>query len=146
MPYYTVSWERDIKNGKNVGNAYSEYLIKDLLRGTYEYDGIVCTDWGVTRDPAPEMDALCSHCFGVESLTEAERHLLAIENGVDQFGGNSDIRPILEAYRLGCEKYGEPSCVPGWSALLCGCSRISSGAVCLRTLPRPRRKRSCGGL
>lgn len=44
MPYYTVSWERDIKNGKNVGNAYSEYLIKDLLRGTYEYDGIVCTD------------------------------------------------------------------------------------------------------
>ena len=108
MPYYTVSWERDIKNGKNVGNAYSEYLIKDLLRGTYEYDGIVCTDWGVTRDPDPEMDALCSHCFGVESLTEAERHLLAIENGVDQFGGNSDIRPILEAYRLGCEKYGEP--------------------------------------
>ena len=108
MPYYTVSWERDIKNGKNVGNAYSEYLIKDLLRGTYEYDGIVCTDWGVTRDPAPEMDALCSHCFGVESLTEAERHLLAIENGVEQFGGNSDIRPILEAYRLGCEKYGEP--------------------------------------
>ena len=109
MPYYTVSWERDIKNGKNVGNAYSEYLIKDLLRGTYEYDGIVCTDWGVTRDPDPEMDALCSHCFGVESLTEAERHLLAIENGVDQFGGNSDIRPILEAYRLGCEKYGEPT-------------------------------------
>lgn len=106
MPYYTVSWERDIRNGKNVGNAYSEYLIKDLLRGTYEYDGIVCTDWGVTRDPDPEMDALCSHCFGVESLTEAERHLLAIENGVDQFGGNSDIRPILEAYRLGCEKYG----------------------------------------
>ena len=37
----------------------------------------------------------------------AQRHLLAIENGVDQFGGNSEITPILHAYKLGCEKYGE---------------------------------------
>lgn len=133
MPYYTVSWERDIKNGKNVGNAYSEYLIKDLLRGTYEYDGIVCTDWGVTRDPDPEMDALCSHCFGVESLTEAERHLLAIENGVDQFGGNSDIRRSWKPTAWAAKSMASRSCVPGWSALPCGCSRISSGAACLRT-------------
>lgn len=107
MPYYTVSWNRDTKNGKNVGNSYSEYLIQDLLRKTYHYDGIVCTDWGITGDPAPTMDSFGSRCYGVESLTEAQRHLLAIENGVDQFGGNCDIQPILEAYRLGCEKYGE---------------------------------------
>lgn len=107
MPYYTVSWNRDVKNGKNVGNSYSEYLIKDLLRHTYRYEGIVCTDWGITKDPAPVIDSFGSRCFGVEDLTEAQRHLLAIENGVDQFGGNSDIVPILEAYRLGCEKYGE---------------------------------------
>lgn len=107
MPYYTVSWNRDQKNGKNVGNSYSEYLIRDLLRGTYQYDGIVCTDWGITQDPAQEVDSFGSRCYGVESLTQAQRHLLAIENGVDQFGGNSDIRPILEAYQLGCEKYGE---------------------------------------
>ena len=107
MPYYTVSWNQDTKNGKNVGNSYSEYLISDLLRKTYSYEGIVCTDWGITGDPAPVMDSFGSRCFGVESLTEAERHLLAIENGVDQFGGNSRIEPILEAYRLGCEKYGE---------------------------------------
>lgn len=107
MPYYTVSWGRDVKNGRNVGNSYSEYLVGDLLRGAYGYDGVVCTDWGITADPAPEMDSFGSRCFGVEDLTEAQRHLLAIENGVDQFGGNSDIRPILEAYRLGCEKHGE---------------------------------------
>lgn len=107
MPYYSVSWGRDTKNGKNVGNSYSEYLIHDLLRRTYAYDGIVCTDWGITADPAPVMDSFGSRCFGVEDLTEAQRHLLALENGVDQFGGNSDIRPILEAYRLGCEKHGE---------------------------------------
>lgn len=107
MPYYTVSWQRDVKNGKNVGNSYSEYLIQDLLRRTYGYDGIVCTDWGITQDPAPTIDSFGSRCYGVESLTEAQRHLLAIENGVDQFGGNSDIRPILAAYELGCEKHGE---------------------------------------
>jgi beta-glucosidase len=107
MPYYTVSWNRDEKNGKNVGNSYSEYLIHDLLRETYGFDGVVCTDWGITGDPAPVMDSFGSRCFGVEDLTVAQRHLLAIENGVDQFGGNSEMQPILDAYRLGCEKHGE---------------------------------------
>lgn len=107
MPYYTVSYGVDTKDGKNVGNSYSHYIINDLLREKYGYDGVVCTDWEITQDPAPVMDSLGSHCFGVEHLTEAERHLLAIENGVDQFGGNCKIEPVLEAYRLGCEKYGE---------------------------------------
>ena len=68
---------------------------------------MVCTDWGITADPAPVMDSFGSRCYGTEQLTEAERHLRILENGVDQFGGNNDIGPILEAYRLGCEKYGE---------------------------------------
>lgn len=107
MPYYTVSYGVDTKDGKNVGNSYSHYIINDLLREKYGYDGVVCTDWGITQDPAPVMDSFGSRCFGVEHLTEGERHLLAIENGVDQFGGNCKIEPVLEAYRLGCEKYGE---------------------------------------
>ncbi|MDS0524289.1 glycoside hydrolase family 3 protein [Clostridium sp. SHJSY1] len=107
MPYYTVSWNVDKKNGKNVGNSYSEYLIKDLLREKYGYDGIVCTDWGITEDPDKKIDSFGSRCYGVEDLSEVERHLLAIENGVDQFGGNSDMKPILSAYKLGCVKYGE---------------------------------------
>lgn len=107
MPYYTISWGLDKENGKNVGNSYSRYLIHDMLRGTYGYDGIVCTDWGITADPLPDIDSFSSRCYGVEDLTVAQRHLLAIENGVDQFGGNSEVQPILEAYRLGCEKHGE---------------------------------------
>jgi len=107
MPYYTVSWERDVKNRFNVGNSYSEYLIQDLLRDKYGYEGVVCTDWGITQDPEPVIDSFGSRCYGEETLTEAERHLLILENGVDQFGGNYDKRPILEAYRLGCEKHGE---------------------------------------
>lgn len=109
MPYYTVSWGVDTKDGENVGNSYSHYIINDLLREKYGYDGIICTDWGITGDPNPEIDSFGSRCFGVEHLTEAERHLRIIENGVDQFGGNSDIGPILEAFDLGCQKHGE-----GW--------------------------------
>lgn len=106
MPYYTVTWNMD-PGGDNVGNSYSRYIIGDLLREKYGFDGVVCTDWGITGDPDPKMDSFGSRCFGVEDLTEAERHLRILENGVDQFGGNNDIVPILEAYRIGCQRHGE---------------------------------------
>ena len=48
MPYYTISLNQDTKNKENVGNGYSKYLITDLLRNKYGYDGVVCTDWSVT--------------------------------------------------------------------------------------------------
>ncbi|MHB8128364.1 MAG: glycoside hydrolase family 3 protein [Mobilitalea sp.] len=107
MPYYTVSWDQDKKNNENVGNSYNEYLIKDLLREKYGYEGILCTDWGITGDPKETIDSFSSRCYGVEDLSEAERHLKIIMNGVDQFGGNNKKEPILEAYKLGCERYGE---------------------------------------
>lgn len=106
MPYYTVSWRVD-PSGQNVGNSYSKYIINDLLREKYGYDGVVCTDWGITQDPDPKIDSFGSRCYGCENMTEAQRHLRILENGVDQFGGNNDIKPILEAYKLGCEKHGE---------------------------------------
>ena len=105
MPYYTVTWNMD-PSGDQVGNSYSRHIIQDLLREKAGFEGVVCTDWGITGDPDPNVDSFGSRCFGVENLTEGERHLRILENGVDQFGGNTDIAPILEAYRLGCEKYG----------------------------------------
>ncbi len=107
MPYYTVSWGLDTRYGKNVGNSYSKYLIHDLLRGKYGYDGVVCTDWGITKDPDPSMDSFGSRCYNMREYTEPERMLIAILNGVDQFGGNDDPKPILAAYRLGYERLGE---------------------------------------
>ena len=106
MPYYTVTWGMD-PSGGNVGNSYSKFIIQDMLREQAGFEGVVCTDWGITGDPDPEMDSFGSRCFGAENMTEAERHLRILENGVDQFGGNNNIVPILEAYRLGCMKYGE---------------------------------------
>lgn len=107
MPYYTVSWGLDTKNGLNVGNSYSEYLIKDLLRDKYAFPGVVCTDWGITADPDPNMDAFGSRCYNMEQYSEPERMLIAIMNGVDQFGGNDKTEPIIKAYEIGVEKYGE---------------------------------------
>lgn len=106
MPYYTITWNMD-PGGDNVGNSYSRYVIGDLLRETYGFDGVVCTDWGITGDPDRKVDSFGSRCFGAEDLTEAQRHLRILENGADQFGGNNNIVPILEAWELGCEKYGK---------------------------------------
>ncbi|MBQ9065471.1 MAG: glycoside hydrolase family 3 C-terminal domain-containing protein [Blautia sp.] len=107
MPYYSVPWNQDTKDHRNVGSSYSTYLIHDLLREKYGYDGVICTDWGITGKALPDIGAFGPKCHGVEDLDEAAQHLLLIENGIDQFGGNSDIAPILEAYRMGCEKHGE---------------------------------------
>ncbi len=104
MPYYTISYGQG--TGENVGNAYSRYMIHDLLRGKYGYDGVLCTDWGITGPYQLPMIISSPRCWGVEGLSEAEQHLLLIENGMDQFGGNNRVTPVLEAYRMGCERHG----------------------------------------
>jgi beta-glucosidase len=105
MPYYTISFNQD-PSGSNVGNAFSSYFIGDLLREKYGYDGVVCTDWGVTRDEGG-MNSFGQAPWGVEHLTEAEKHYRILMAGVDQFGGNNDAAPLLEAYRMGVEEHGE---------------------------------------
>ncbi|RLD70277.1 MAG: beta-glucosidase [Bacteroidetes bacterium] len=106
MPYYTISTGIDTKNGENVGNAYNKYIITDLLREKYGYDGVVCSDWGITND-SRSVDAFGGMSWGVESLSVAERHYKAIDAGIDQFGGNNDMGPVLEAYKMGVEEHGE---------------------------------------
>jgi len=105
MPYYTISYNQD-PSGKNVGNGFSQYLIKDQLRGKYGYDGVVCTDWGITA-VAPEKYNHGGKPWGFETLTDAERHYEVIMAGTDQFGGNDQAAPIIEAYQIGVEKHGE---------------------------------------
>lgn len=102
MPYYTIS----TGEGENVANGYNKYLITDVLRGTYGYDGVLCTDWGITRDMT-SVSKFEGKPFGVEGLSVAERHYKAIQAGMDQFGGNNDMGPVLEAYKLGAAEMGE---------------------------------------
>ena len=106
MPYYTISYDQD-PNGENIGNAYSKYMITDLLRNKYGYKGVVCTDWNVTRDATAINVFMTGKSWGVEHLSEAERHYKLLMAGVDQFGGNNDVTPVIEAYKMGVEEFGE---------------------------------------
>ena len=107
MPYYTISYGQD-PSGNNVGNSYSKYIISDLLRGQYAYDGVVCTDWNITYDNRA-IESFDGKCWGVEGLSVAERHYEVLKAGVDQFGGNNDKGPVLKAYQMWVKEFGEES-------------------------------------
>ena len=107
MPYYTISWNQDKKNGENVANNYNKYIINDLLRTKYGYDGVVCTDWLVTGDHKAMDVFVDGKSWGVEKLSLAERHYKVLMAGVDQYGGNNDAKPVIEAYQIGVKEHGE---------------------------------------
>jgi len=106
MPYYTISYDQDKKYGENVGNSYNKYIINDLLRDKYGFDGVACTDWGITHDN-PSVESFGGMDWGVAHLNENERHYKAIMAGIDQFGGNNEAAPIVAAYKMGCAAQGE---------------------------------------
>lgn len=107
MPYYTISYDQDKKYGENVGNGFSKYIVTDLLRNKYGYDGVVCTDWLITGDEGPKPDVFMGKSWGVEKLSIAERHYKVLMAGVDQFGGNNDAKPVLAAYEMGVKEHGQ---------------------------------------
>jgi len=107
MPYYTVSWNQDVKNHENVANNYNSYIITDLLRKKYNYDGVVCTDWLVTGDETAVDIFITGKPWGVDKLSIAERHYKVLMAGVDQFGGNNEKGPVIEAYNMGVKEHGE---------------------------------------
>ncbi|MDZ7880673.1 MAG: glycoside hydrolase family 3 N-terminal domain-containing protein [Saprospiraceae bacterium] len=107
MPYYTISVNQDTKNKENVGNSYNKYIITDLLRKKYKYDGVACTDWGITGDKIQMDNFTGGKPHGVEHLTIAQRHYKVLMAGIDQFGGNNAAAPIMEAYAMGVKEHGE---------------------------------------
>jgi beta-glucosidase len=100
MPYYTISLNIDTVYGENVGNGFSKYIINDLLRGKYGYDGVLCTDWMITAD-APNIYEFRGKCWGVETLSVAERHYKAIIAGMDQLSSVCTRRNLQhQLYRI----------------------------------------------
>jgi len=106
MPYYTISYNQ-AKDGTNYANGYSKWIITDLLREKYGYDGVVCTDWAITKDEAPIPNGHAGKPWGTEKLSVTERHYLALKAGMDQFGGNNDAVPVLESYNMFVNEIGE---------------------------------------
>ena len=43
----------------------------------------------------------------MERLSVAERHYKALIGGVDQFGGNNEKGPVIEAYNMYVRNFGE---------------------------------------
>lgn len=90
MPYYGVPVGQ---TGEDVAMAYNKAIITDLLRNKYQYDGVVCTDWGLITDAHMGPVVWPARAWGVEELSEADRVAKVLAAGCDQFGGES--RPEL---------------------------------------------------
>ncbi|WP_245643335.1 glycoside hydrolase family 3 N-terminal domain-containing protein [Sanguibacter suarezii] len=78
------------------GAAYDTGRIA-LLRESY--DGVVVTDWNVTRSTS-DPDSSGGTAWGAEDLTVDERHYAVLRTGHDMFGGNNDVGPVLAAFDL----------------------------------------------
>ncbi|MDR2449215.1 MAG: glycoside hydrolase family 3 C-terminal domain-containing protein [Prevotellaceae bacterium] len=106
MPYYTISYNQ-AKDGTNLANGFSRYIITYLLRGRYDYDGVVCTDWLITANEGETPGDFDGKPWGVETKSVAERHYIALMAGMDQFGGNNEMGPVIEAYKMGVKEHGK---------------------------------------
>ncbi|MCB1643805.1 MAG: glycoside hydrolase family 3 protein [Pseudomonadales bacterium] len=111
MPTYNILKNLAL-NGElieQVGAGYSRELLTDLLRGEYQYEGLVLSDWAIARDVnescrtgQPRMQpADISMAWGVEELSLAERFAKGLNAGLDQFGGEDSPAPVLAALDQG---------------------------------------------
>ena len=108
MPIYSILWNQD-PSGENVGGSYSKWLIQQQLRDEAKFEGVACTDWGITQDMKVLDSPRGGKPWGMEQFNEAERHYKILQAGVDQFGGNNAIGPVVEAYQMWCKEFGEES-------------------------------------
>lgn len=99
MPYYGIPTDQ---TEENVAMSYNKSIITTLLREKYNYDGVVCTDWGLITDLPMGPDVVWkARAWGVEELSAAERALKIVEAGCDQFGGENRPELIVQLVKEG---------------------------------------------
>ena len=87
----------------------------------------------ITADVSGPKDSFLSgKPWGVEDLTVAERHYKLLA-GVDQFGGNNEIEPVLEAYKMGVREHGEAYMRERFEQSAVRLLKICSASACLKT-------------
>ncbi|MEU0463832.1 glycoside hydrolase family 3 N-terminal domain-containing protein [Amycolatopsis sp. NPDC006131] len=112
MPTYSILKDLTHQGTEvpQVGAGFNSYLLKDLLRGTYGFDGVIVSDWGITGDcpeecrnnrpPASFIGPWgVGMPWGVEQQTVLERTALALNAGVDQIGGSDQPGYVVQAVR-----------------------------------------------
>lgn len=86
-----------------VGFAFNEPVVQDILRRRLGFDGLVVTDWNLLEsEPMAGME-FGPNGWGLEHLTPLERAAIAIDVGVDQFGGDRNsalIEELVDAGRI----------------------------------------------
>lgn len=114
MPMYSLAHRLRDAAGKPVetGAGFSRYLLTDLLRGRYGYQGLILSDWAITTDcndacrngakpgVAPSW-ADADPAWGVEDIPEAARFAKGVDAGVEQFGGTTHVDTLAAAIRDG---------------------------------------------
>jgi len=99
MPTYTIL--RDlVYNGHPmdpVGGAFNQYLLTDMLRGQFGFEGMILSDFLVTGDARSGYDM----AWGMETATRLDRYVKGVRAGIDQFGGVEETEHLIEAVESG---------------------------------------------
>ena len=88
MPYYGIPMGQ---TSEDVAMGFNRNILTGLLRDELAFEGVVCSDWGI----------ISGRPWGVESLSESERYEKAILAGVDQFGGENDVKKVINLVQTG---------------------------------------------
>ena len=83
MPYYGIPKGQ---TDEDVAMAFNKYILTDLLRDQMNFEGVVCTDWGVIE----------GRHWGVDDLSISERYEKSINAGVDQYGGENKPEYVVD--------------------------------------------------
>ena len=99
MPYYGIPMGQ---TSEDVAMSFNRDIITGMLRERYGFDGVICTDWGITEGPKIlGIEVMRARAWGVESLSVPERYAKAVDAGVDQFGGQESPRHLVDLVRAG---------------------------------------------
>ena len=94
MPYYGIPVGQ---TSEDVAFAFNSDIITDLLRDSLNFNGVVCTDWGIITDSRISE----GKAWGVEELSYKERVKKVLDAGCDQFGGEAIPELIVELVNEG---------------------------------------------
>ncbi len=99
MPYYGVPVGQ---TSEDVPFGFNKEMITDLLRKEYGYDGIVCSDWGIIEGFGLFGREIVAHKgYNLGDIGVKGRIQKAVDAGLDQFGGNSNVDEMLELVKEG---------------------------------------------